>query len=284
MHSIDTSPDLLILTGSRLYGTSGPDSDYDYRGFYVPTKPQLFSLTDPPIINDVGGIDIKDCQVYPLKKFIQELARANAQHLELLFAPEDCVVRRSSIGSELIKHRDLFITNRVLHAVRGFAWSEKRRFQGIGLEIKFDNKTDEEVCELFFGRFQVTGYVRNQIYDIVFAERNDDPRHEVKTTKRLGEKRKEDLIAFGYDRKSATNYIRLLGEAIELATNKTLTFPRPDASWLRQIKKGEVPLAGVVERGISLEAKLEILMKTNPLPPPNLAKISDLYFKLATME
>jgi hypothetical protein len=38
---------LLVLTGSRAYGTSHAGSDYDYRGVYVDPSEQEFDLRPP---------------------------------------------------------------------------------------------------------------------------------------------------------------------------------------------------------------------------------------------
>lgn len=276
------TPDLMVLTGSRLYGTSTAESDYDYRGVYVPTLQQLACLEQPPIISDVVGYDPTDCQIYPLGKFLSELYRGNAQFLEILFAPFDNVAILGSCGQILIEKRDLFISSKTLTSLRGFAFSELRRAQGLGLQIKFENKTDEEVCESFFGRFQVKGLDRDSIYDIVFADRDDDPRQIVPTTRKLGAKRKEQVLKYGIDLKSACNYLRLLNQGIELATTHKLTFPRPDneRTLYLKIKSGNISKTEVLEIGRVLETKLTELILTNPLPKPDFVAINRLYYSL----
>ena len=59
-------PDFLSISGSRLYGTARPESDFDYRGFVVPPFEYLvgdrnFNDTELP------GADHK---VYALKRFL----------------------------------------------------------------------------------------------------------------------------------------------------------------------------------------------------------------------
>lgn len=50
---------------------------------------------------------------------------------------------------------------------------------------------------------------------------------------------------FGYDPKSAAHAIRLLQEGAELLTTGTLTYPRPNAEWLKSVKLGELTFTTV---------------------------------------
>ena len=65
------------ITGSRLYGTSTPDSDYDYRGCAIPP---LKILTHPFENFDQkdSGFEEKDKSIYNLKKFFQLCADFNS--------------------------------------------------------------------------------------------------------------------------------------------------------------------------------------------------------------
>lgn len=52
--------------------------------------------------------------------------------------------------------------------------------------------------------------------------------------------RKESVDKFGYDTKFAMHAFRLLGQAKEILETGKLTFPRPDAQFLKDVKDGKV--------------------------------------------
>lgn len=55
----------------------------------------------------------------------------------------------------------------------------------------------------------------------------------------IGAKRKEEVLKYGYSPKNAMNLVRLLEEGIELLHYGTITFPRPNARLLLEIKEGK---------------------------------------------
>lgn len=71
---------------------------------------------------------------------------------------------------------------------------------------------------------------------------------------------------FGYDTKYGMHIIRLLGEAIELMTDGTITYPRPNAAELINIRKGKHPLYALFDLANALEASLIQARDTSSLP------------------
>jgi predicted nucleotidyltransferase len=60
-----------------------------------------------------------------------------------------------------------------------------------------------------------------------------------KLTGPTGEKRKKQILKYGYSPKNAMNCIRLMQQGIEMLTTGNLILPRPNAEELLEIKRGE---------------------------------------------
>lgn len=124
---------LLVLVGSRLYGTNKPESDFDYLGVTLPRMSQVLGLerfeqyervfNDHPSFND-KKVEFK---IYDFRKYIKLAMGANPNILEPLFAPEKNVVWKNGIGQSLIDNRDMFLSLKCYHTFCGYANSQKNK-------------------------------------------------------------------------------------------------------------------------------------------------------------
>lgn len=116
-------PAYLALVGSRAYGLSREDSDYDYRGFYI-APPEHFWRMSPPREQyhspSVG--ECSDVTLWELGKFVTLCCAGNPAVLEVLFSTQ--VVLISSVGQWLLDNRNAFLSRRVSHTYKGFAASQ----------------------------------------------------------------------------------------------------------------------------------------------------------------
>jgi uncharacterized protein len=80
--------------------------------------------------------------------------------------------------------------------------------------------------------------------------------------------RPELIAAHGYDTKHAMHALRLGLQGIELLTTGriTLPVPQPDREYLRSIRRGEVPLAEVIDAVNDAEARLAGLQDNSRVP------------------
>jgi predicted nucleotidyltransferase len=117
---------LVSLIGSRAYGLARPDSDYDFRGFYVAPSSELLGLglAEPQL-----ELKEEDLTVFELDKFVKLAAKANPNVLETLWAPP---VAADSAGELLRSERQLFLSQRLRSAYSGFANSHLLRLKGLG--------------------------------------------------------------------------------------------------------------------------------------------------------
>ena len=76
------------VVGSQAFGLATPTSDIDIRGVYV--LPYKEWLRREPALQIA---DEKNNEVYwEVTKFIKELAKFNAQALDLLYSPDHCII------------------------------------------------------------------------------------------------------------------------------------------------------------------------------------------------
>ena len=99
------------ISGSRAYGTQNANSDTDIRGIFVAPSAEYARLNLPPKqISD----ERNDRTYYSLVRFCELMSEANPTTLEMLFLPEDCILKTSSAYSVLVANRELFITQKVV--------------------------------------------------------------------------------------------------------------------------------------------------------------------------
>lgn len=127
---------LIGLSGSHGYGLNRPDSDYDYRGVFI--APKGYYLGFDRIEQKDSGWDTEsglfdwldgnqDTVIYELKKFIQLLAGANPNILELLWLKQYPVL--TEVGRELMNHRQMFLSKKIKHTYSGYAFAQIKKIE-----------------------------------------------------------------------------------------------------------------------------------------------------------
>ena len=134
----------LALHGSRAYGTSTQQSDWDVRGVaiaplqtYFGTRPweqiqggtpfleQLLYQPHPEA--DTG--EALDSEVFNLTKFVRLAADANPNILDILFAHPDDWLYQTKVWERLYEQRHTFLSMRVRHTYTGYAMSQLKRIK-----------------------------------------------------------------------------------------------------------------------------------------------------------
>lgn len=118
-----TKPDLLVRTGSHLYGCSTPSSDIDLRGFLVPPTEYLlgrekweqFESKEPDVV------------IWNFQKFFNLLERFSPNTAEILFAPKEHIVQVTELGQMMIDNKSLFVSKQLIKPMQGFAFSEWKK-------------------------------------------------------------------------------------------------------------------------------------------------------------
>jgi predicted nucleotidyltransferase len=115
------------VAGSRAYGTGLRTSDEDIRGIFAVPAAAYLELTRPPdLVSDERG----DIVYYSLRRTIELLSQANPNILELLFIPEDCILKTSPEMQMLIANRRLFVSRHCADTHAGYAMAQIRKAKG----------------------------------------------------------------------------------------------------------------------------------------------------------
>ena len=101
-----------IIHGSTCYGLNTPESDIDYKGVFIPTKRQYYSLEKGP--ETIEKMDSKngghDSVLVSLEKFVKLAVNSNPNILEQLFVKGEFVVENTKYFQPFIENRDLFLS------------------------------------------------------------------------------------------------------------------------------------------------------------------------------
>lgn len=257
-HALD-NPDLLIMAGSRLYGTDTPESDYDYRGFVVPPFEYLAGLNnfDHHIIKE------PDTVIYSLRRFLELLITGDPVTYEILFAPNTNIIERTTIGGIILRNRELFACKQFARRIGGYAQSEWRKVTGTQLVPVERTPNEDEIVEDIRQVFHPQKKEMDEIIHLLFSQH---PREIRPIRRKLGAKRKAQIEQHGYCTSSACHTIRLLGQLRELMQTGKLTFPRPQAKRLLMIKQGQLSFERVTELYEDAKSRADLAIETTSLP------------------
>jgi hypothetical protein len=268
-------PELLVVTGSRLYGTARYDeqgncvSDTDLRAVVLPPWEYMTVLRKD--FEQRDGEDTEDHLFYSLNFFINQLLAANPQFLEILFVPENQIIKATPLAKELLALREAFLCKRFYHRLVGFAYSEFRKARGEKLIFEKETPTEQQVWDLFRETFGPKwGTKRKEITDMIKALAFSG--HEISTvpsTDGISKKRRDEFEKYGYCSSSACHSLRLLRQTAELLRTGTMTFPRPDAVELRDIKMGRSTKEAFTKLYEEAKADCEAAFKETKLPEDN---------------
>ena len=123
---------LLGYGGSIAYGTNTPESDIDIRGIALNPAQEILIGKDFEQVCDTAT----DTTVYSFNKMIHLLTQCNPNTIEILGLKQDHYLILDSIGSRLLKNREIFLSKECYKTFGGYAYAQLRRL---------DNKSAREL-------------------------------------------------------------------------------------------------------------------------------------------
>jgi predicted nucleotidyltransferase len=285
------------VSGSKLYGTSTPESDDDIRGVCIPP---MEVLLDPFMkFNVKDSFDGEDKAIYDLGKFMSLCADSNPNIVELLFVPEQNTLFTSPEWKLVVENKNLFLSKNVKHRFLGYAFAQLeaiKRHREWFIQPPDHKPTREE-----FGLKQTPlvseGALQNVLavsHELFLPEHHDELVRErayrdakkkwdnfQQWQKNRNPKRKGTEEKFGYDTKYASHLFRLMEEGKELLLTGNITFPLPKAKQLLEIKNGFLTYERVLTLASTIEIEFEDLYDRSILPHnPNRNSLKELYFEI----
>jgi len=264
-----------IQHGSHLYGTSTPSSDTDLKGVHLPSglgivlgRPE--DVIERNVVAKEGTkntADAVDNQSYSLAKFLGMLAKGDTVATEILFAPPWAIVDMDPLWP-LIQAQAVKVLNRqakgfvgycqrqaakygvkgsrmaavkvLIDALEPLTWSDKlgtvepmlRELAAANEHMDFVNipHPDGRECwhiECCDRKMPMTSHIGEavKVYRTVWEN--------------YGERARAAMTNEGIDWKAISHAVRVARQALELLRSHTITFPRPDAAELLEIKQGK---------------------------------------------
>lgn len=141
------------ITGSRSFGTNIPTSDIDYKGVFIEPIDNiitLFNYRDEIRIN-------KDESYFEISKFLKLLIEQSPNALELLYSPDDCILKIDPEFKLLIDNRHKFLTKKCRYSFGGYATQQIRKAVGLNKKMNWENERTERKSPIDFVYVYISG-------------------------------------------------------------------------------------------------------------------------------
>ena len=284
-----------VIMGSTAYGVADDTSDMDIYGFCMPPKHILFPYENGHIVGfgkkpenfeqfqqhhiiDKGRGKEYDISIYNIVKFFNLCMENNPNMVDALFVPTRCILHSTQIGEMVRDNRKLFLSKRVWHKFKGYAFSQLHKMKNKSVREFVDH------CMKYDIPFDA------QFDDVLKPLRGDDSAemHMARVVDKIQTNGKRSnripLIAkYGYDTKFAYHVVRLIDECQMILEEGDLDLTR-SRGHLKAIRRGEWTMNQVEEYFDLKLLTLETVYITSLLQyAPNEEAIRNLLFECIEM-
>lgn len=283
--------------GSHLYGTATADSDLDIRAVGLPCARDILLQQVTPVLSgkDHKGTQTQDWESYSLHKYLDLLAQGQLIALDMLFAPDWAMLMPpDELWTEIKAFAPQIMTKNTSSFIRYcHQQTQKYRIKGNRLAAAraacrlFEQHNPEQKLATLIDELTVL----TARHDALRLSRDEQPNGRlidyfeicdkkvplsaaVKTGYALsqklvagyGERAESAESAKGTDWKALSHAVRIGHEAIEFLTTSQITFPRPEAQHLLDIRQGRVAWQSVAEEIEQLLTATEQAAERSTLP------------------
>ena len=311
-----------ILFGSHMYGTNTDQSDVDLKSVYIPNGREIVLGTARETFNTqrLKGLGEKNYageveeEVFSLKKFLKLVSEGQTVSLDMLFAPNESIQAYNFTWAQIRMNRDKLISKKSA-AFIGYCRQQAKKYGikgsrvaavrdtleflhhfphplqklGIAEDILEAFAKDREFVEIIeiptpsgvlIKHLEVCGrkmpYTASIKNAVSILQKLMD---EYGTRALLAEKNE------GIDWKALSHAVRIADEAKELFRTGNITFPRPNAKFLLDIKLGNLDYRQVAEEIEEGFVEVELAASVSELPENvNQEWIDDFVFSVYSDE
>jgi len=292
------------IFGSRMYGTSTPESDTDYKSVFIPSGRDILlqrakgaiSTQRPKGDGEKNNADDVDEERFSLQRYLQLVGEGQTNALDMLFAPPWAIVGEPSpLWHEIVVNKDKLTTRRAAAFV-GYARAQASRYSARGTRIA----TARAARDLLHAALSSTEKVSTLDPDIreLMAKHEhmsliedvtphgqkvlmwsvcDRKMHYTMSIKNAHDVMKKVVDEYGRralmaetqkgaDWKALSHAVRVGEEALELLQTGRITFPLPNAAHILDIKQGRLPYEAVTEEIEELLVKVVMAAEASTLP------------------
>ena len=288
------------LYGSHMFGCAVATSDEDYKSVHLEDlKDFLFKDTHALNSKDETGPCKIESESFSLRFYLKMLAEGQVIATDMFFAPKKFwIVGQEMALWEQVHELKPFIITRNIAPFAGYARGQSYKYGNKGTKLLTVQKairlleakvSFDTLCEelqdmegiKFSTEHAAGGDIRHlAICGKYFGETTDyrlwlEPIYRLE--KQYGERAR--LSTSGLDLKAQYHTVRICCEAIELLSTGNLTFPRPEAPVLLQIRNGEFTEDALRNLVDSKLVELKATEAIDSLPvAPDWDKINDFIF------
>jgi len=306
------------IVGSKLYGTDHPLSDDDFLGVFLPNREDLLGMQTPPAEitenvkesttdrNKKGDVD---CKTLSLRHFFKMLLQGQSGASELLFVPASQTILHTPEWEKIRANKDIFLSRSGVVPILGFCFSQCHKSSIKGANLNLIRRLIKDLTPYAKGATKVRDVVEfyGETYlllkggaEVKYTKADDGtPVVDVATRmfnmgatvknfvtgmQKMEAKygsRSETAAGAGVDTKSLCHAYRLISQAEEYLLHGSITFPRPDAPFLKDVRHGRYQADFREEIAAKIDYVKKVIVPKSPLPEkPNFKKSELLHIEM----
>lgn len=275
--------------GSRAYGTNIETSDYDTKAIYIPSAKDLLLCKGQKTLN--YKVEGNDFEAIPLREFINQAIAGQTYALDMLFCTE--VKEKTAEWDFIVQNRSKLLSRNIKPMV-GYAKAQAMKYSLKGSRLNAvkdmiylftkSNNKDLKLSDLVlsikvhylneFIKFkEIEGpqgkethlEVVGKYFPLTASVEYVLEKLEIMRDK-YGDRAKDVEENKGLDLKALYHAVRVCDEALELLTTGNITFPRPNAQQLLDIRNGLVTFEEISSILDQRNEEIEQALKTTTLP------------------
>jgi uncharacterized protein len=275
--------------GSQAHGTYVPKDDpnsiddIDLMGVFIGSIEHYFGFGSNEVVESFP--DEYDLVCYELRKFVYLLMKNNPNVLSMLWLEPESTLYSDTVWQFLVQNRHLFVSKLAYHSFTGYAHAQLQKMTAFGEKQQFQfqqvtiNLSDLDI-PLIDGIPKLPPGATNQQKEAV--RQYEEVRRKY-FSGYMGEKRKNNVIKYGYDTKNAAHLIRLMEMCCEFLKTGEFKVRRSNAKALVAIKQGKYPLINVQYWANYLFGEAKELFQNCTFPErPDKDKVEALLIRILT--